>query len=105
MAAPNAPVLSGSAGNTTVSLTWTEPNDNGSAITQYNVYKDAELWSDGITDLFYEATEQANGVEATWTVTAVNNDGESVPSNGLALTPSAGGGARAFHLFRMMQGE
>lgn len=88
---PEAPVLSGTAGTATASLTWTVPLDGGSPITGYNVYRgdtagtETMLVGLGVVTTYDDATA-LTGSTYYYVVTAVNAVGESVWSNEVAVT-------------------
>lgn len=85
--APGAPSLSGSAGNTQNSLSWSTPSDGGSAITGYKLYRDGALYKTlGVTNA-YTDTGLTNGQSYTYQVSAVNAIGEGSKSNSVSLTP------------------
>jgi hypothetical protein len=91
---PSAPTLSATAGNGKVDLSWTTPNDGGSAITGYSVYRGTSsgshtlLASLGVTNA-YSDTSVTNGITYYYVVTALNAVGESAKSNEVSATPSA----------------
>jgi fibronectin type 3 domain-containing protein len=86
---PSAPVLSGTASSTQVSLSWTTPSSNGgAAITGYNLYRGgAQLVILGVVTS-YNDTGLINGTAYSYSVTAVNSQGQSAQSNTVTLTPS-----------------
>lgn len=87
--APGAPVLSGTAGDGSNSLSWTTPADNGAAITGYRVYRNgALLATTGVTNAYTDSAV-TNGQTYTYEVAAVNSVGESAKSNTVSLTPRA----------------
>jgi len=95
-AAPSAPNLSGKAGGSSNLLTWSAPDDHGSPITSYNVFRKAPGASSftalatvawGTTT--YTDTAIAAGQAYTYHVTAVNAVGESTPSNDVTPAPAA----------------
>ena len=89
-----APVLSATAGNASVSLSWRAPSDGGSAITNYKLYRGT---ASGGETLFvtlanvasYTDTGLTNGTTYYYKVTAVNGVGESAASNEAPATPQA----------------
>lgn len=89
--APEAPVLSATAGTATASLTWTVPADGGSAIIGYNVYRGDTAGTEtllvglGLVTI-YDDTTVLTGSTHYYVVTAVNALGESVWSNEVVVT-------------------
>jgi hypothetical protein len=84
--APDAPVLQASNGGGMVSLIWSVPNDNGSPITGYNVYRAEQsgaevLLVSGVTLTFYDDTTATPGTTYYYEVTALNGVGEGPVSN------------------------
>src|SRR6266480_3319675 len=93
---PSAPQgLVATAGDATVTLTWSAPSSNGgSPITNYKIYRGTS--SNGETlkatignVLTYTDTSVTNGVTYYYQVSAVNAAGESPRSNEASATPSA----------------
>src|SRR5207244_2938722 len=93
---PGAPQgLGATAGDATVTLTWSAPNSNGgSPITNYRIYRGTS--SNGETlkatignVLTYTDTTVTNGVTYYYQVSAVNNAGEGPKSNEASATPNA----------------
>src|SRR5437763_3442387 len=92
---PGAPQgLGATAGDATVTLTWSAPNSNGgSPITNYRIYRGTS--SNGETlkatignVLTYSDTSGTNGVTYYYQVSAVNGAGEGPRSNEASATPS-----------------
>lgn len=89
--APEAPVLSATAGTATASLSWTVPADGGSAITGYTIYRGDTLGAEtslvavGVVTT-YDDTAALSGSTYYYVVTAVNAVGESVWSNEVSVT-------------------
>jgi fibronectin type 3 domain-containing protein len=85
--APAAPVLSATAGTSSVALSWSVPANGGSAITGYNIYRgtasgtETLLASVGATTISYTDTATAPGATYYYEVTATNGVGESIRSN------------------------
>src|SRR5439155_11098992 len=83
------------AGDATVTLTWSAPNSNGgSPITNYRIYRGTS--SNGETlkatignVLTYTDTTVTNGVTYYYQVCALNNVGEGPRSNEASATPTA----------------
>ena len=96
---PGAPTgLSGTAGNTQVSLSWSAPVDTGgSAITGYMVESSVDAgvsWSTvvadtGSTDTTYVATGLTNGTTYTFRVSAINAVGGGGASSTSSAVPTA----------------
>src|SRR5262245_55176204 len=96
--APSAPQsLSASAGNATVSLTWSAPaSTGGSALTSYTVYRStvqgtlgaALSTGPGLASAYTDSTA-VNGTTYYYVVKASNAIGESPASNEASATPSA----------------
>ncbi|MGE3340405.1 MAG: fibronectin type III domain-containing protein [Candidatus Altimarinota bacterium] len=93
--------LNAIAGNTQVTLTWTAPADNGSAITDYIVEYgetsgfpgNAQVFSDGVSaSTGATVTGLTNDTEYSFRVAAVNGVGTGPYSNVDSETPTAGGG-------------
>jgi hypothetical protein len=91
---PDAPSgLSATAGDGQIGLSWTEPSDNGSAITDYVIeYKSGsgsyQTFADGVsTTASGTVTGLTNGVAYTFRVSAVNVIGTSSPSSTVTSTP------------------
>ena len=85
--APGTPTLSGSAGDTQNSLSWTTPSDGGSAITGYKLYRDGTLYKTLGVQNSYVDTGLTNGRSYTYRVSAINSIGEGAQSNSVSLTP------------------
>jgi len=89
--APDAPVLSATAGTALVSLSWTPPADGGSPITSYSVYRGDTtltevLLASALTGATYDDTSALTGSTYFYVITAVNAVGESVWSNEVSAT-------------------
>ncbi|HEY3924872.1 MAG TPA: fibronectin type III domain-containing protein [Acidothermaceae bacterium] len=101
--APDAPtIVSATSGNTEVIVTWTAPADGGSAITGYTVTASpgpGTATTAGATSAAVAGL--TNGTPYTFTVTATNSIGTSVPSDPSAAVmpaptvPAAPTGANA----------
>ncbi|MGI0088651.1 MAG: fibronectin type III domain-containing protein, partial [Nitrosotalea sp.] len=96
--APGSPTgLAATAGKSQVSLSWTAPNNGGSAITKYNIYRGTASGSEGATPvgsvsgstLTYTNTGLTNGHTYFYKVTAVNSVGESLKSSEASATPTS----------------
>ncbi len=94
---PDAPTsLSATVGNAEISLTWTAPSDNGSAITDYVIeYRLTaatafSTFSDGTsTATSATVTSLTNGSDYTFRVSATNAVGTSSASSTTTATPAA----------------
>jgi len=93
--APDAPTsVSVTAGNASLSVSWTAPSDNGSSITSYTVNADdgvdtpSSCATDGTTTTCL-ISGLTNGTEYGVTVNATNAVGTSDPSTSVAGTPAA----------------
>jgi len=88
--APVAPVLSATAGNATVHLSWTVPDDGGSPITSYNIYRNGSpLTSVGANVTMYDDGSANNGTTYSYQVSAVNSVGEGALSAPVSATPQS----------------
>jgi subtilisin len=92
--APSAPVLSATAGNGVVNLSWTGPANGGSPITGYAIYRGSAVG--GATDFAsvgptqaYADTAVTNGTTYYYQVAAMNAVGTGVRSNEVSATPVA----------------
>lgn len=97
--APGTPTgLSGTVGDTQVSLSWTAPVDNGgSAITGYRIGYTKSGGSEAnvntnSTETSYTLTGLTNDIEYTIVVYAINSVGVSSASSAVAKTPNDGSG-------------
>ncbi len=87
--APDAPVISVSAGNGQVTVTWTAPADNGSPITGYTVQKNGDdAIAVDVNTTRYTFTGLTNGTEYTFKVTAISAAGNT-DSTAATATPVA----------------
>lgn len=86
---PNPPTgLGATPSNASVALSWTAPaNPGGSAITNYNIYRDGALLATIGTNTTFAVNTLANGVAYAFNVTATNALGESAKSNTVTATP------------------
>ena len=98
--APAAPVVSGSAGDESISLSWNPPANGGAEITGYEVSIDAGSWTsiattsstdtvDGnlVTTVSATVGSLTNGVEYSVRIRAVNEAGSGAASNTVSATP------------------
>jgi len=88
LAAPAAPSLSGKSGGSSNVLSWSAPDDHGSAITGYNLYRKLSgassftlLTSLAAGASTYTDSTIVSGQSYVYHLTAVNAIGESAPSN------------------------
>ncbi|MGH2417976.1 MAG: fibronectin type III domain-containing protein, partial [Candidatus Limnocylindria bacterium] len=85
--------LSASAGNGSVSLTWTAPADDGGAdVTDYEIYRRDPTGAEVVipspgTGLAYTDTGVANGSTYGYQVAALNSAGVGARSNEVTATP------------------
>jgi len=96
VAAPSAPSLSGKSGTTSNTLSWAAPDDHGSPITSYKLYRRLAGASSftllatidpGTTT--YVDSAITTGQSYTYHLTALNAAGESAPSNDVNPAPAA----------------
>lgn len=80
--------LSAVTGDTQVTLSWPTPNDNGAAITNYNIYQDSVDIGD-FANSPQTITGLTNDTQYSFEVRAVNSEGEANASNIVNVTPSA----------------
>src|SRR5205807_407267 len=92
---PSAPQgLGATAGDATVTLTWSAPSSNGgSPITNYRIYRGTASGGETLKTtignvLTYTDTTVTNGVTYYYQVSAVNSAGEGPRSNEASATPS-----------------
>ena len=94
---PDAPVVTATPGNGSVSLTWSVPADGGSVITAYVVYRGtapgAETLLGSVTTTSDTDLSVVNGTSYYYEVSAVNGVGPGPLSTEVAATPSAPGQA------------
>ncbi len=91
---PDAPVLGATAGNATVALSWTIPANNGSPITSYRVRRDGTVLHPPDTTTsatVYTDSTVVNNVSYSYTVAAVNANGEGPASAPVGAIPFSGG--------------
>src|SRR6184192_903378 len=96
---PGAPQgLVATAGDATVTLTWSAPSSNGgSPITNYRIYRSTTGGGETLQAtignvLTYSDTSVTNGVTYYYQVSAVSNVGEGPRSNEASATPTAPAG-------------
>jgi hypothetical protein len=87
--APGAPVLSGTAGDAQVSLSWTEPNNGGATITGYRITRDGVALSPdrAASPRSFTNTGLTNQQTYTYRVRAINSAGVGALSAAVLLTP------------------
>jgi hypothetical protein len=91
---PTAPILSATAADSAVSLSWTTPSDGGSSITGYYIYRgtssggESLLTTVGVTNS-YSDTSVTNGTAYYYEVAAVNGVGTGALSTEVAETPQS----------------
>jgi hypothetical protein len=85
---PAAPNLSGKALTGSNELTWQAPDDHGSPITAYKVYRNSALLATvGGSTLSYSDSQIQAGQTYSYRVSAVNANGEGPLSNAVSPTP------------------
>ena len=94
--APAAAALTATAASATVRLSWTTPDDGGSAITAYRLYRGTSPGGEAAAPLavlgvvnVYDDDAVANGETYYYVVAAVNAIGEGAASNEANATPQA----------------
>jgi Fibronectin type III domain len=97
---PAAPTLSAGGGDSVVHLSWTTPNDGGSTITNYKIYRGTTSGGEALLATLgavtsYDDTSATNGTTYYYEVSAVNNVGEGPVSNEASATPQAAGAPQA----------
>ncbi|PWK14309.1 fibronectin type III domain-containing protein [Tumebacillus permanentifrigoris] len=82
---PNAPVdLTGQAGDAQATLTW----KTSASATGYNLFRDGvKVNTSPLTDTTFTDTGLVNGTNYVYFVTAINDAGESAPSNTVNVIP------------------
>ena len=94
VAAPAAPVVSATRGNTTVALSWPAPASNGSAITGYKVYRSTSVGNEVLLPgplvgpNSFNDTGLTNGTSYFYKVSAVNAIGEGSQSAEVSAVPA-----------------
>src|SRR6185312_11111374 len=85
--APAAPTgLTAGANNNSVHLSWTAPQDGGSPITNYKIYRGTSAGGETLLTTVgnvtsYDDNTAANGTKYYYRVSAVNSIGEGTQSN------------------------
>jgi hypothetical protein len=91
---PSAPSLTATAGNGSVTLTWTAPSDDGGAtVTGYRIYRRIGTGTATVLTTVgnvqtYTNTGLTNGTTYFYQVAAVNSAGAGPPSNEVSATPA-----------------
>ena len=88
---PGAPLISGSRDGNTVHLSWAAPDNGGSAITGYKIYRGASAGSEALVTTVTKTSfdDTVSGATPFYEVTAVNARGESGFSNELQPATAA----------------
>ena len=90
LAAPGAPsslLAARTITNQKPSLTWSAPSSTGTGVTGYNVYRGAtKVNTTPVTSLAYTDTALATAGAYSYTVTAIDSNGEGPPSSGVSVT-------------------
>jgi fibronectin type 3 domain-containing protein len=98
-AVPDAPVLAAPVpGDRSVRLEWSVPNDNGSPITGFDVYRGSTSGDETLLTTLgpqtsYTDTGLTNGAIYFYEVSAINGAGEGARSGEVSATPSTAPGA------------
>jgi fibronectin type 3 domain-containing protein len=93
--APAAPTgLTSTAGVSTVHLSWTAPNNGGSAITNYKIYRSTSSGTESLlttigTTAAYDDNSVVNGTRYYYQVSAVNSVNEGPRSSETSALPQA----------------
>jgi predicted phage tail protein len=90
---PGTPTLTAEAGSRDVQLSWTQPSDGGAAITGYDIYRGTTSGGEQLLDAVPPRTTYVDhsvqaGTTYYYEVTAVNDNGQSPPSNETSAAPS-----------------
>lgn len=93
LSVPAAPVLSATAGNSEVSLSWTTPNDGASPITGYELYRgsspgDLTAYQSLPVENSFTDTAVTDGTTYVYAVAAENSYGTGRQSNEVSATPT-----------------
>jgi subtilisin len=92
---PGAPALTASAGDKSVTLSWTAPSDDGGGqITNYEIYRSTSSGQEVLvatvgTVLTWKNTGLTNGTTYWYQVAAVNEAGPGARSNEVSAKPTA----------------
>lgn len=97
--APAQPVITAQPGDGLVTISWAKPDENGSPITNYErsvTQNGTPISGSPITIdptvTSYQVTGLANGTNYSFTLTAINAVGTSIPSAAVTATPQTAGG-------------
>lgn len=86
---PAAPLLSGNRDSTGVHLSWSQPDNGGSAITKYRIYRGTVSGGETLlktqTSRTYNDKSVSKGITYYYRVSALNSIGEGPQSNELAF--------------------
>lgn len=89
---PDVPIMTGSAGNKSASLSWDAPITNGSQIISYRLERltPGSQWrviAESITTNNYNDLSLTNGINYRYRISALNSKGYSTPSAEVIVTP------------------
>lgn len=110
---PDAPVISGTAGNAQATINWTAPAANGSTITDYTLERKtgtggtyAAIGASTITNAStsYNDTGLTNGTTYIYRLRAESSNGPSDYSSEVSVTPAAAGSGFMGYITTMTKG-